>query len=80
LGAGFGTGLESEMAFQGKIAMTAARRNLLTSRTSRAPAMKTLLIVTALLEAVTGVALMVSPAPPVSLLVGAALVPFDVGN
>ena len=42
--------------------------------------MKNLLIVTALLEAVTGVALMVSPAPPVSLLVGAALVPFDVGN
>ena len=35
--------------------------------------MKNLLVVTALLEAVTGVALMVSPAPPVSLLVGAAL-------
>lgn len=35
--------------------------------------MKKLLVVTALLEAVTGVALMVSPAPPVSLLVGAAL-------
>lgn len=35
--------------------------------------MKNLLVVTALLEAVTGVALMVWPAPPVSLLVGAAL-------
>jgi hypothetical protein len=35
--------------------------------------MKKLLVVTALLEAVTGVALMVSPALPVSLLVGAAL-------
>jgi hypothetical protein len=35
--------------------------------------MKKLLVVTALLEAVTGVALMVSPALPVSLLVGATL-------
>ena len=35
--------------------------------------MKILLIVTALLEAVTGLALMVSPAPPVMLLAGAAL-------
>jgi hypothetical protein len=35
--------------------------------------MKNLLVVTALLEAVTGVALMVSPALPVSLLVGATL-------
>ena len=35
--------------------------------------MKKLLIVTAWLEAVTGVALMVSPAPPVLLLVGASL-------
>ena len=35
--------------------------------------MKNLLVVTALLEAVTGVALMVSPAPLVSLLLGAAL-------
>ncbi|MDR3404811.1 MAG: hypothetical protein P4L99_20070 [Chthoniobacter sp.] len=35
--------------------------------------MKNLLVTTALLEAVTGVALMVSPAPPVMLLVGAAL-------
>ena len=35
--------------------------------------MKNLLVVTALLEAVTGVALIVSPAPPVLLLVGAAL-------
>ncbi len=35
--------------------------------------MKTLLVVTALLEAVTGVALMVAPAPPVLLLPGAAL-------
>jgi hypothetical protein len=35
--------------------------------------MKYLLVVTALLEAVTGVALMASPALPVSLLVGAAL-------
>lgn len=35
--------------------------------------MKNLLVVTAVLEAVTGVALMVSPALPVSLLVGTAL-------
>jgi hypothetical protein len=35
--------------------------------------MKKLLIVSAWLEAVTGVALIVSPAPPVKLLVGAAL-------
>ena len=35
--------------------------------------MKNLLVVTALIEAITGVALIVSPAPPVSLLVGAAL-------
>ena len=35
--------------------------------------MKTLLVVTALLEAVTGLALIVSPAPPVLLLAGAAL-------
>jgi len=35
--------------------------------------MKNLLVVTALLEAVTGVALMLQPALPVSLLVGAAL-------
>ncbi len=35
--------------------------------------MKTLLVVTALLEAVTGLALMVAPAPLVSLLAGAAL-------
>jgi hypothetical protein len=35
--------------------------------------MKKLLIVSAWLEAVTGVALMVWPAPPVKLLVGAAL-------
>ena len=35
--------------------------------------MKNLLVITALLEAVTGVALIVSPAPLVSLLVGAAL-------
>ena len=35
--------------------------------------MKNLLVFTAWLEALTGVALMVSPAPPVSLLVGAAL-------
>ncbi|MGO8926713.1 MAG: hypothetical protein ACLQU3_07485 [Limisphaerales bacterium] len=35
--------------------------------------MKSLLIVIALLEAVTGVALIVAPAPPVLLLVGAAL-------
>ena len=35
--------------------------------------MKKLLVVSAWLEAVTGVALMVSPAPPVLLLVGAAL-------
>jgi hypothetical protein len=35
--------------------------------------MKNLLVVTAMLEAVTGVGLMVSPAPLVSLLVGAAL-------
>jgi hypothetical protein len=35
--------------------------------------MKNLLVVTALLETITGVALMVSPAPPVSLLIGAAL-------
>jgi hypothetical protein len=35
--------------------------------------MRNLLVVTALLETITGVALMVSPAPPVSLLVGAAL-------
>jgi len=35
--------------------------------------MKNLLVVTAMLEAVTGVGLLVSPAPLVSLLVGAAL-------
>jgi hypothetical protein len=35
--------------------------------------MKSLLVVTALIEAVAGVALTVSPAPPVSLLLGAAL-------
>ena len=35
--------------------------------------MKKLLVITALLEAVTGVALMVAPAPLVFLLVGAAL-------
>jgi hypothetical protein len=35
--------------------------------------MRNLLVVTALLKAVTGVALIVSPAPPVLLLVGAAL-------
>ena len=35
--------------------------------------MKKLLVVTALLEGVTGLALMVSPAPVVSLLAGAAL-------
>ena len=35
--------------------------------------MKTLLIVTALLEAVTGLALSLSPALPVSLLLGAVL-------
>ena len=35
--------------------------------------MKTLLIVTALLETVTGVALLLSPALPVSLLLGTAL-------
>lgn len=37
------------------------------------PAMKTLLVVTAWLEAVTGVGLIVVPAPLVPLLVGAAL-------
>ena len=35
--------------------------------------MKALLVVTALLEAVTGLALVVAPAPPVLLLAGAAL-------
>jgi hypothetical protein len=35
--------------------------------------MKTLLVVTAWLETITGVALIVSPAAPVSLLLGAAL-------
>jgi hypothetical protein len=35
--------------------------------------MKKLLVVTAWLETITGVALMVSPAPPVALLLGAAL-------
>ena len=35
--------------------------------------MKMLFVVTALLEAITGVALIVSPGPPVSLLVGAVL-------
>ena len=35
--------------------------------------MRRLLIITAVIEAATGVALMVSPAPPVLLLVGAAL-------
>jgi len=35
--------------------------------------MKKLFVVTALLEAITGVALIVSPGPPVSLLVGAVL-------
>ena len=35
--------------------------------------MKTLLITTALLEAVTGLALSLSPALPVSLLLGAAI-------
>ncbi len=35
--------------------------------------MKSLLVVTALLEAVAGVALTVSPAPPLSLLLGATL-------
>ena len=35
--------------------------------------MKNLLVVTALLETITGIALMVSPALPVSLLIGAAL-------
>ena len=45
----------------------------MSQQTIARPAMKNLLVVTALLEAVTGVALMVSPAPPVSLLVGAAL-------
>ena len=39
----------------------------------RAPAMKSLLVVTTLFEAVTGVALIGSPAQPVLLLVGAAL-------
>ena len=38
-----------------------------------ASAMKNLLVITALLEAVTGVALVVAPAPLVLLLVGAAL-------
>ena len=41
--------------------------------TDRAPTMKNLLVVTALLEAITGVALIVSPAPLASLLLGTAL-------
>ena len=48
------------------------RRNDPSSRQRRSR-MKNLFVVTALLEAITGVALIVSPGPPVSLLVGAAL-------